>query len=481
MKRALLIIAILQSSLLATHLTAKVTLPKMFSDNMVIQRETTARLWGTAKPDATVKVSLSWTTQRYTTRSDADGRWQLTVDTPEAGGPHTMTFDDGEKTVISNVLVGELWLCSGQSNMEMQMKGFKAQPVEGAYDDILSSRDDGLRLFTVKRNSKLAPVDTVYGQWQEAQPATVRDFSATAYYFGRALRRVLDVPVGLIVTAWGGSACEAWMTADWLRAFPDAKIPQSQDDIKSKNRTPTLLYNGMLHPLIGMAMRGVLWYQGEDNVNRYTTYADMLSALIRGWRTEWGIGDFPFYYCQIAPFDYQTLSKDYRNSALLREQQARVELNVPNTAMAVLMDAGLEYGIHPRKKRQAGERLAFLALKNTYGVGGMPEFARYKEVTFSGDTAVISFDKSKEWVYFDRGTTSDNFEAAAADSIFRPAKAWVSNNKVYVTWPDPTDQDSLQQRVPIIAVRYAFRDYADGDLFCDGLPVSSFRTDDWEE
>lgn len=492
MKRILLTIATFCSSLFAYHLSAKVVLPKMFSDNMVIQRETTARLWGTATPGATVKVSASWTTQRYTAKADADGRWQTAIDTPEAGGPYTLTFDDGEKTIINNILSGELWLCSGQSNMEMQMKGFKAQPVEGAYDDILDSRDASLRLFTVKRKSSLELVDTVHGSWQEAQPQTVRDFSATAYYFGRALRRVLDVPVGLIVTAWGGSACEAWMTADWLRAFPDAKIPQTKEDIWSKNRTPTLLYNGMLHPLVGITMRGALWYQGEDNVNRYPTYAAMLSALIQGWRSEWGIGDFPFYYCQIAPFDYQTLNKEYCNSAFLREQQTRVELTTPNTAMAVLMDAGLEYGIHPRKKRQAGERLAFLALKNTYGVEGLPEFARYKEATFKGDTAVISFEKSKEWVYFDRGTTSDNFEAAAADSIFHPAKAWVSGNKVYVTWKDdckdadvednesPTNE-STEPVVPIIAVRYAFKDYADGDLFCDGLPVSSFRTDNWEK
>ena len=486
MKRILLIVAALLSSLFTLHSAAKVVLPGMFADGMVIQRETTARLWGTATPGATVKVSASWTSKRYTAKAGDDGRWLLTIDTPEAGGPYTLTFDDGEQTVIGNILSGELWLCSGQSNMEMQMKGFKAQPVEGAYDDILNCSDASLRLFTVKRNSKITPVDTVNGRWQEARPATVRDFSATAYYFGRALRKVLDVPVGLIVTAWGGSACEAWMTADWLSAFPDAKIPQSQDDVWSKNRTPTVLYNGMLHPLAGIAMRGALWYQGEDNVNRYPTYADMLSSLIRGWRSEWGIGDFPFYYCQIAPFDYQTLNKDYRNSAFLREQQSRVELSTPNTAMAVLMDAGLEYGIHPRKKRQAGERLAFLALKNTYGVEGMPEFARYKEVTLKGDTAVISFEKSKEWVYFDHGTTSDNFEAAAADRVFHPAKAWVSGNKVYVTWSDSmraakAGQTDDKPMAPIVAVRYAFKDWADGDLFCDGLPVSSFRTDDWEE
>ncbi len=459
------------SLFVAANVNAKVTLPKMFSDGMVMQRETTANVWGNAERSATVKVSPSWTKKTYTAKADSNGKWKVAIETPEAGGPYSITFNDGEKTVLNNILIGELWVCSGQSNMEMQMKGFKAQPVEGAITDGLNSRDPQLRLFTVKRNSKFEPVDTVSGQWYEANTGSVREFSATAYYFGRMLRKVLDVPVGLITVAWGGSACEAWMTADWLKAFPDARIPKSPQDIKSKNRTPTVLYNGMMHPLVGMAMRGVIWYQGEDNVNRYKTYGDMLATMIRGWRGEWNIGDFPFYYCQIAPYDYSLINWDY-NSALLREQQARVETIVPNTGMAVLMDAGLEYGIHPRKKRQAGERLALLALRNTYNIAGLPEFARYKDVEFKGDTAVISFDKSKEWVYFNNGTTSNLFEIAGENKVFHPAKAWTERNRVYLK--------SEKVSKPV-AVRYAFKNWADGDLFCDGLPVSSFRSDDWEE
>lgn len=459
------------SLLVATSASAKVTLPKMFSDGMVMQRETNANIWGNANKSATVKVSPSWTKKTYTAKADGNGKWKVEIETPESGGPYSITFNDGEKTVLDNILIGEVWVCSGQSNMEMQMKGFKAQPVENAITDGLNSRDNNLRLFTVKRNSRFAPADTVSGKWYEANTGSVREFSATAYYFGRMLRKVLDVPVGLITVAWGGSACEAWMTADWLKAFPDAKIPQSPEDIKSKNRTPTVLYNGMLHPLIGMAMRGVIWYQGEDNVNRYKTYGDMLATMIRGWRGEWNIGDFPFYYCQIAPYDYSLINWDY-NSAFLREQQARVETMVPNTAMAVLMDAGLEYGIHPRKKRQAGERLAVLALRNTYDIQGLPEFARYKSVEFKGDTAVVSFDKSKEWVYFNNGPKSTSFEIAGEDKVFHPATAWTERNKVYVK--------SEEVSKPV-AVRYAFKNWADGDLFCDGLPISSFRTDSWDE
>lgn len=463
---------ILTALLAATTAGAKVTLPKMFSDGMVMQRETNANLWGTAKGSATVSITTSWDGKTYSVKAGKDGKWKTSVPTPKAGGPYRITLSDGEETVLDNILIGELWLCSGQSNMEMPMKGFKNQPVENAVEDILHSADSQLRLFTVKRNSRFAPVDTVSGHWSEAAPASVREFSATAYHFGRELRRMLGVPVGLIVTSWGGSACEAWMKADWLKAFPDAKIPATEADVKSKNRTPTVLYNGMLHPLIGITMRGVIWYQGEDNVPRYKTYADMLTTMVRGWRAEWGQGDFPFYYCQIAPYDYSLIDWT-TNSALLREQQSKAELMIPNAGMAVLMDAGLEYGIHPRKKHLAGLRLALLALKNTYGVEGLTaESPYYKEVKFQGDTAVVTFERAGMWVYGSNGLKSDLFEVAGEDRVFHPAKAWIERSKVYVK------SDAVKRPV---AVRYAFKNWSMGDLYCDGLPLPSFRTDNWEE
>jgi sialate O-acetylesterase len=355
--------------------------------------------------------------------------------------------------------------------MEMQMKGFKQQPVEGTTEELLRCKDPGLRFFTVKRHASLTPVNDVTGQWSEANSGSVRDFSATAYYFGRALRQTLGVPVGLISTAWGGSACEAWMQAEWLKAFPKVNQHVTQEDVdKLQQRCPTALYNGQLRPLIGYTMKGAIWYQGEDNIPRYDYYAPLMARMVEGWRQEWQQGEFPFYYCQIAPYDYSLIG--WKDSQLLREQQLKAETMIPNARMAVLMDAGLEYGIHPRKKRQAGERLALLALSNTYQVKGLPDFAVYKEVTFQNDTAVVSFDRSKEWVYFEHGTTSPNFEVAGSDRVFHPAtKVWVSRNRVYVM------SDKVRQPA---AVRYAFKDWVVGDLMHDGLPVSSFRTDDWE-
>lgn len=469
MKKIFLLLATI---MVVMGINAKVTLPKIFSDGMVMQRETNANLWGEAKASSNVKITTSWDNKSYVVRSDSNGKWKISVKTPKAGGPFSITFSDGEKLTINNILIGEVWICSGQSNMEMPMKGYKNQPVDNAVEDILHSKDSNLRLFTVKRNSKFKPVDDVTGNWNEANPASVRNFSATAYYFGRELRRSLDVPVGLIVAAWGGSACEAWMTADWLKAFPDAKIPASEEDIKSKNRTPTVLYNGMLHPLIGFSMRGVIWYQGEDNVTRYSTYADMLTTMIGGWRSVWKQGDFPFYFCQIAPYDYKLINYTV-NSAFLREQQSKAELMNQNCGMAVLMDVGMDFGIHPRKKYQAGMRLALLALDKTYGVEGLTsESAYYDKMEIKGDTAVISFKRADMWIYGAKGYKSDLFEIAGEDRIFHPAKAWIERSKVYVKC------DSVKTPV---AVRYAFKDWADGDLFCDGLPISSFRTDNWDE
>ncbi len=473
--RKILCSAFLLVVALASH--AEVRLPKIFGDNMVLQQQTECNLWGTADANKQVKIRTSWNGKTYKVQTDSHGKWQVAVQTPAAGGPYDITLSDGKELVLHDVLVGEVWICSGQSNMEMPMKGFKGQPVEGAAEELMQCRDKQLHLFTVKRNAQLTPIDTLTGSWQEANSESVRQFSATAYYYGKMLRKALDVPVGLIVTAWGGSACEAWMNkewvkSDWLKAFPKLHTPWNEADVKKfQQRCPSALYNGMLHPLIGYTMKGVIWYQGEDNCNRYATYADQLQTMVNGWRAEWKQGDFPFYFCQIAPYDYDLINWK-ENSALLREQQLLAEQRIPNCRMAVLMDAGLEYGIHPRKKRQAGERLALLSLANTYAQKGLPEFAAYKNVTFQGDTAVVSFDRSKEWVYFNNGPESDNFEVAGEDRVFHKAKAWTSRNKVYVK------SDEVKHPV---AVRYAFSNWTVGDLFHDGLPVSSFRTDNFKE
>lgn len=449
---------------------AEVKLPAFFSDGMVLQQQTLCNLWGTADAGKVLKIHTSWDNKNYKSTVDADGKWQIQVNTPTAGGPYDISFNDGKITTLKNILIGEVWICSGQSNMEMPMKGFKGQPVDGANSELVSGGDSLLRLFTVKRNASLSPVNDVTGKWSEATTESIRQFSATSYFFGKAIRSNRKIPVGLIVVAWGGSAVEAWMTSEWLKPYSKVQIPQSESDVKkTEQRCPTALYNGMLHPLIGITMRGVIWYQGEENVNRYQNYASMFSNMIDGWRSEWKQGDFPFYYCEIAPYNYSLIGWNY-NSAFLREQQMNVEKQQKNVKMAVLMDKGLEYGIHPRCKREVGDRLAMLALSNTYQVKGLPDYATYSNVIFKNDTAVVSFDNSKEWVYFQNGTTSDNFEIAGEDKVFHKAVVWISRNKVYVKSENVTKP---------VAVRYGFKNWVLGDLMHDGLPVSSFRTDNW--
>lgn len=457
---------------------AAIKLPAFFMDNMVLQQQTDAPVWGWATPKKEVRVAPSWTDEVYTTRADKQGRWRLSIPTPKAGGPYEIRLSDGEELTLKNVLLGEVWICAGQSNMEMPMKGFKNQPVENGNLDAARGTNPNIRLFTVKRNAQIAEVDDVVGKWEEARPLSIRDFSATAYYFGRMVEEVIDVPVGLVCVAWGGSACEAWMTPEMLAPFKQVTLPTTQQEVdKTKQRCPTALWNGMLRPLVGMAIRGAIWYQGCDNWNRAYYYADLNAAMIRGWREKWGIGDFPFYYCQIAPYDYDLITavgQPRYNSAYLREQQAKVEHMVPNTGMAVLLDVGMERGIHPYDKQTPGERLALHALAKTYGIEGIYcDAPILKEVEFKGDVVEVSFDRSSMWISCKHGFESKCFEVAGEDRVFYPAKAEVKQKKMVVR--------SEQVKHPV-AVRYAFKDWVVGDLYgSDGLPISSFRSDDWAD
>ncbi|MDR2628332.1 MAG: sialate O-acetylesterase, partial [Dysgonamonadaceae bacterium] len=349
---------------------AEVKLPAVFGDNMVLQQQSNVAVWGWAKPNASVSVKSSWNGKSYTAKADANGSWKIKISTPAAGfTAYTLTVSEGKTIVLKNVLIGEVWLCSGQSNMEMPMKGFGGQPIAGGPDAIATSRNENIRLFTVKRVSEIQPQTDCTGSWSEATAGTVANFSATAYYFGRLLFRNLNVPIGLLHTSWGGSAIEAWMTPEAFKDIPEKKLPQKKEDIKSANGTPTVLYNGMLYPLVGYGIRGAIWYQGEANRNEPNLYVKMFDKMVREWRRIWEVGEFPFYYCQIAPYDYGTGGI---SSAFIREAQAKGMKTTPNTGMAVLMDAESPDCIHPPKKKDAGERMALWALAETYGVKDLP-------------------------------------------------------------------------------------------------------------
>lgn len=448
---------------------AEIKLPSIFGDHMVLQQQTDAAIWGTALPNKTVEVMTSWNNKTYSTKSDNKGYWKLKVQTPEAGGPFTMTLSDGDILELKHVLIGEVWVCSGQSNMFMTLKGLKNQPVLGANKTIATSRNKNIRLFTVKRNPSYEKLNDVTGEWLECNPENVSDFSATAYYFGKMIEDVLQVPVGLIVTSWGGTAIEPWISENGFKELDWVTLPNKKETKKVTQRIPTTLFNGMINPLVGLSIKGALWYQGESNRKEPKKYKKLLPTLINDWRNEWGIGDFPFYYVQIAPYDYDTPEI---NSALLREAQLNTLTKVENVGMACLMDVGEKDIIHPANKEIGGERLAYLALAETYGIKGIVYSGPVlKNMAVQGSVVKLTFNHAKHGLNT-FGKELVNFKIAGKDKRFYPANASIN-------WQGIT-LFSAYVKEPV-AVRYAFDDFVVGELFnTEGLPASSFRTDDWK-
>lgn len=456
--------------------SSQVRLASIFTDNMVVQQKSQAPIWGWASPSSTVTINPSWTQKTYSTKADVSGKWKLSVETPAAGGPFQITISDGHPVRLNNVLAGEVWLCAGQSNMEMPMKGFKGQPIIGSNEAILKSTNKNIRVYTVPRGSVTTPQENSKPSvWKEASPESISDFSATAYYFGKDLSELLNVPIGLINVSYGGSPVESWMDASTLKAFPDIKVPAKTDSILSPNRTPTTLYNAMLHPVAGYGIKGMTWYQGESNYDRPDQYESLFPTAVQQWRSEWSMGNFPFYYVQIAPYNYAQLppynAGGKYNSAYLRDAQRKALKVIPNSGMAVLMDVGEENSIHPAHKKEAGQRLALLALGKSYGLKGFGiESPSYDTLAINNAIAEVKFRNAPNWLT-SYGKELSQFEIAGKDKVFYPAKAVIYRSSVMVSSP--------QVKEPV-AVRYAFKDFSTGDLFStEGLPVSSFRTDNW--
>lgn len=456
--------------LISGFVQAEVTLPAVFGDNMVMQQKTEAAIWGKALPNKAIIVTTSWDEKIYTTQSDNEGKWKLKVETPSAGGPYNITISDGEILKLNNILIGEVWFCSGQSNMEMPVKGFPNQPVLGSNKTIAESTNESIRLFSVTRNFSLSPFDNFDGEWLECKPENVAEFSATAYYFGKMLQEVLGVPIGLINSSWGGTRIEPWISEEGIKQFDFISLENNLKNEKISQQTPSVLYNAMVHPMVGYAIKGVIWYQGESNRDEPENYLKLFPGLIENWREEWGIGKFPFYYAQIAPYDYDPRGL---NSAYLREVQLKVSQIVPKTGMACLMDIGEKYGIHPANKLVTGERLAYIALANTYNKNGF-EYSGpvLKDITVKGSLIELTFDHAKNGLTT-YGKELENFKVAGENKRFYPAKAFITHTGLTLFCPPVANP---------VAVRYAFDNFVIGELYnTEGLPVSSFRTDNWEK
>lgn len=627
---------------LTAQTLADVTLPAVIADNMVLQRQAQCSLWGWADPGEKINVKASW--QWFfgkSTTADSDGKWKVSIKTPKAGGPHTITIKAANTITLEDILIGEVWICSGQSNMEMGMT-----MINNAAEEVAQANYPDIRLFDVTHAISAQPRKDVIGNWVQCSPEAAKThgtwggFSATAYYFGRKLHKELNIPIGLIATTWGGTPAQSWTSSEMLLTMPDFadqvkglssndamknviqkyekamktidpgtnekwfrpqlddstwktidlpslfenteignfngivwyrknidipddiagkdmtislgpiddldvtyfndtkiggmniwnqnrnykipgelvrsgtniiavrahdtggpggfagtapqmylqagdkkiplagkwryKVSVNQRNIPQKpvttpdgvnHKTPTSLYNGMIHPLTPLTIRGAIWYQGESNAIAPKQYQTLFPNMIKSWRNAWNLGDFPFYYVQIAPYNYGKT-----NSAFLREAQL-MTLSTPNVGMAVTMDISNIYDIHPKNKLDVGERLALWALAKDYGQKNLVYSGPvYKSMKIEGDKIRLTFDYTGSGLIAKDGPLS-HFTIAGADKKFVPATATIEDDTIVVS----------SNKVPTPkAVRFAFTNKDEPNMANkEGLPASSFRTDNW--
>ena len=452
-------------------LYAKIKLPEIIASSMVLQRNTSVKIWGWASPREKISIKTSWISEKLEITTPENGRWEIALKTTLSKEPQTIQLKSKESNIrLDRILFGEVWICSGQSNMKMPLKGFTGQPIFGGNSAIASSKNANLRLFSILENGSPIELDSVadYKKWESASPENVKDFSAVAYFYGKQLEEILDVPVGIILSSWGGTRIQPWMSEQAVAPFLEVNKVK-KDTTEKYKRIPSAVFNAMIHPISSYRIKGVIWYQGETNRDEPKVYQKLLPEMVKDWRKQWNIGDFPFYYVQIAPNKYT----DKSNSQYLREAQLRASDVIPNSGMAVLSDIGSEQTIHPPHKKEVAERLLFIALNKSYG---------FKEVNCSGPiyksmeakegALFLNFDFAETGIYSPELEIS-NFEIAGANKVFRPAKAVIINRKQLKVY----SSDVIEP----VAVRYGWNNWFVGTLYNNSLlPASSFRTDDWE-
>ncbi len=465
---------------LAVMTAEAVEIPEVIGDNMVLQQHADARLWGWSKPGATVEVKVSWNKDSQKTKADSKGNWSIYIPTPGASFEgQTITFRDGESTVtLRNILIGEVWLCSGQSNMEMPIIGWPGQPVKNATETIiLANSDVPIRHCYVKRTKSFEKQERCEAIWNINDAEGVARASAVAYFFAKRLNDVLKVPVGVINASWGGTAIEGWMSKDVLEQDFAGEIDMSAYTTrqwpKENNHTaPASLYNGMLHPVLPFTIRGFIWYQGENNRDRWEQYSRLQPAFVRMLREENGNADLPFYYTQIAPYSYGNPSAP--ESGYFMWMQAQNQREIPNSAMAATIDTGELNCIHPSDKETTANRLANIALVRDYGYNTVDACTPIAEsFSFEDGMAKVTFSVGANGMspIF---TDIPGFELAGEDKVFYPATARVDENDCKVI---RVRSDKVSKPV---AVRYAIKNYSEPTLFsCFGVPASPFRSDNW--
>ena len=486
--------------LIATSLaSAGVKLPAIIGDNMVLQQNTSASLWGWADAGERITVKASWNDGSVKTQASQDGKWLVEVPTPKASGPHTITIKGNNTIELKNVMSGEVWICSGQSNMQWTVSNSN-----NAEEEIAAAKYPNVRLFYVPRTVALEPQDDCEADWQECSAETIPGFSAVAYFFGRTLHRELGVPIGLIHTSWGGTPAESWTRREILESddmlapiverfekyqsdYPgllekhNAKLEEwkvaaqkaKADGQKQPNKptaprdpvsswTPSGLYNAMIAPLLNYSIQGAIWYQGESNAGRAYQYQALFPAMIENWRADWNLGDFPFYFVQIAPYKGQIPE--------IREAQLIALRKVLNTGMVVTTDIGNVDNIHPRNKQDVGKRLALWALAKIYGEDKIVcSGPIYRAKRIEGNRIRLYFDYVGSGLIADGGELT-HFTIAEKGEDFVPAKAVIEGSTIVVSSPDVANP---------VDVRFGWENSAEPNLFNkEGLPASPFRTDD---
>ncbi len=463
-----------------SNLSATVKLPSIFSNNMVLQQKTNAAIWGKASPNEEVTISMSWNSKTYTCKADKNGKWRMHIKTPKACTGQWVCVEGENKIRIENVLIGEVWLCTGQSNMEFPVA---RNPKEKWKTGILNEEEEmkdatfnEIRLFHVEH--QLSPneeKEDCIGQWVVCNPENLKEFSAVGFIFGRKLHKTLQVPVGLIQSTWGGTHAESWTAMDVMQNDPlyETVLQEfSKETLTPKNRrknapkVPATLWNGMIAPIAGYSIKGNIWYQGESNAIRYEQYADVFTNMIKNWRSRWEQPNMPFYFVQIAP--------QYKQPAGIREAQWNVwrKSKLKNIGMVVVTDACDSIDIHPRMKQPVGERLAAWALAKQYKYNVPYSGPAYKTMKVKGNQLILSFDYAKHGLKTPSGEPVKGFYIAGDDQKFYPAEAYIEGCKVVLTSPQVTHP---------VAARYGFGTFFRVNLYnTEGFPAVPFRTDHFD-
>ena len=475
--------------ILGTSAHAETKLSRLFSDHMVLQQKQANPVWGWDEPGTEVSVEIAG--QSHKAKAGEDGRWEVKLtELPASAEPKEMKVTGSSALSVNDILIGEVWLCSGQSNMGWVLKDALGQDLTK-----LAANVPQLRLMTMPKRGMQEPQENFAGNWVASNAQTAGDFSAVGYHFGKTLHEILGVPVGLINNAWGGSAAEAWVPRDVLEkdgsyesyiarwrakeaqfeegGLDEATSKKLKEELSAQHR-PGNLYAGTLFPAIGYGIKGVIWYQGETNAGRAYQYDDLMKLLITTWRKEWGQGDFPFYFVQLADFQDENPNPGESQWAELREAQTNTLRDVPNTGQAVITDLGAANDIHPREKRAVAERLLRWALAKDYGYEIAYRSPEFREMKIEGGKAILSFDNTSAGLKTVDINAVMGFTICGVDRIWKNAEGKIIDGKTI---------EIFSKEVPTpTALRYAWANNPIANIVSsDGLPLTPFRTDDFPQ